>query len=250
MGLLPDYSRQAQHYDTTRSASPSVLGPLCAALLGAPGRRLADVGGGTGNYALALKGRGWDPVVVDRSPHMLSRAVAKGLLTVQADAVHLPVGDAQFGAVTMVSMLHHVGNQAAALAEAKRILRPGGHLALVGFTGYDVDSLWVLYYFPCSRPWMKANHPSRSALLEELPGAELVDFQFHDLEDSSLAALSADPERVVDAGEHAATSFFERMQRDHPAELSAGLKRLRADIAAGSAPRRAGIGTVLSWTKP
>ncbi len=250
MGLLSDYSRQAQHYDTTRSASPSVLSPLCTALLGAPGRWLADVGGGTGNYALALKGRGWEPVVVDRSPHMLARAVAKRLLAVQADAVHLPLGEARFGAVTMVSMLHHVGDQAAALAEARRILRPGGHLALVGFTGEDADSLWVLDYFPCSRPWMKATHPSRSALLEELPGAELVDFEFHDLADGSLAALSADPERVVAAGEHAATSFFERMQRDHPAELSAGLKRLRADTAAGSAPRRAGTGTVLRWTKP
>jgi SAM-dependent methyltransferase len=250
MGLLPDYSRQAQHYDTTRSASPSVLGPLCTALLGAPGRRLADLGGGTGNYALALKGRGWEPVVVDRSPHMLAQAVAKGLLAVQADAVHLPLCDAQFSAVTMVSMLHHVGNQTAALAEARRILRPGGHLALLGFTGEDADSLWVLDYFPCSRPWMKATHPSRSALLEELPGADLVDFEFHDLEDGSLAALSADPERVVAAGEHAATSFFERMQRDHPAELSAGLKRLRADTVAGNAPRRAGTGTVLSWTKP
>lgn len=237
MGLLPDYSRQAQHYDSTRSASPSVLGPLCTALIGAHGRRLADVGGGTGNYALALKGRGWEPVVLDRSPHMLARAVAKGILAVQADAVHLPLGDARFGAVTMVSMLHHVGNQAAALGEARRILRPGGHLALVGFTGEDADSLWVLDYFPCSRPWMKATHPPRSALLAELPGAELVDFEFHDLEDGSLAALSADPERVVAAGEHAATSFFERMQHDHPAGIDRGAQPAAGGRRGGKRPQ-------------
>jgi hypothetical protein len=40
------------------------------------------------------------------------------------------------------------------------------------------------------------------------------------------------------------------MRRDHPAELEAGLARLREDIAAGRAPRRAGTASVLSWTKP
>jgi ubiquinone/menaquinone biosynthesis C-methylase UbiE len=55
VSLPPDYSRQAERYDETRSASPSVLRPLRQALEGASGRRLADIGGGTGNYALALK---------------------------------------------------------------------------------------------------------------------------------------------------------------------------------------------------
>jgi hypothetical protein len=67
VGLLPDYSRQAERYDETRAASPSVWRVLLAALEGAPGRRLADLGGGTGNYALALSAQGWEPVVVDRS---------------------------------------------------------------------------------------------------------------------------------------------------------------------------------------
>ena len=81
MSLLRDYSRQARTYDETRAASPSVLGPLREALAGAPGRRLADIGGGTGNYSRALRDEGWDPVVVDREPAMLARAAAKGLET-------------------------------------------------------------------------------------------------------------------------------------------------------------------------
>ena len=59
------YDRQAESYDTTRGASPSVLGPLRDALAGAPGRELVDIGGGTGNYAQALREDGWDPVVID-----------------------------------------------------------------------------------------------------------------------------------------------------------------------------------------
>jgi hypothetical protein len=69
------------------------------------------------------------------------------------------------------------------------------------------------------------------------------------MEDGNLAALSADPELVLEAGESGATSYFERMHRDHPEELRAGVERLRDDIAAGHAPRRPGTATVLSWAK-
>jgi demethylmenaquinone methyltransferase/2-methoxy-6-polyprenyl-1,4-benzoquinol methylase len=250
MGLLDDYSRQAQAYDETRGASPSVLRPLREALNGAPGRRLADIGGGTGNYAAALRDEGWEPVVADRSPDMLARAGAKGLETVVADAQALPFADGSFDAVTMISMLHHVEDWRAALAEARRILKPGGKLVLKGFAGEDASSLWIVDYFPVSRPWMEATHPPRAAFLEELPGARLMPFEFADMEDASLAALSADPKRVLEAAETGATSYFERMARDHPDELRAGIGRLRDDIAAGRAPHHAGTATVLSWTKP
>jgi demethylmenaquinone methyltransferase/2-methoxy-6-polyprenyl-1,4-benzoquinol methylase len=250
VGLLPDYSRQAEDYDRTRSASPSVVRVLRGALDGAPGRRLADIGGGTGNYALALRREGWQPTVVDRSPEMLALAAAKGLPVVEADAQHLPFADESFDAAMMISMLHHVEDPAAALAEARRILAPGGRLALKGYTGEDAAALWIVDYFPSSRRWMEETHPPRAAFLELLPGAELVTFEFEDLQDASLAALSADPELVVRAAARGETSYFERMQRDHPAELDAGLARLREDIAAGRAPRGAGTATILSWTKP
>jgi hypothetical protein len=119
----------------------------------------------------------------------------------------------------------------------------------MGFTGEDAATLWILDCFPSSRPWMEATHPPRAAFLDELPGARVLPFEFEDMQDSSLAVLSADPELVLKAAERADTSYFERMQRDHPDELQAGLARLRHDILAGSAPRRAGTATVLSWTK-
>jgi SAM-dependent methyltransferase len=250
MSLLPDYSRQAEHYDETRGASPSVLRVLQDALRGAPGRRLADVGGGTGNYAEALRREGWEPVVIDRSPAMLARAAAKGLETVEADAQRLPFADGSFDAVTMISMLHHVEDRSRALSEARRVLGPQGRLVLKGFTGEDAESLWILDYFPCSRPWMEATHPPRAWLEAELPGARLFSFELRDASDASLAALSAHPERLPEAAERGDTSYFERLRRDHPEELRAGLDRLRDDIAAGRVPRRAGTATILSWTKP
>lgn len=250
MGLLPDYSRQAERYDERRSASPSVLAALREALEGVPGRRLADIGGGTGNYALALRSEGWKPVVVDPSRAMLARAAAKGLETVEAHAEQLPFEDETFDAALMISMLHHVDDRGAALSEGRRILRPGGRLVLMGYTGEDAATLWVLDYFPSSRSWMKATHPPLAAFLEELPGARPVRFEFKDMEDASLAALSSEPESLLEAAERGDTSYFERMQRHHSDELRAGLARLREDLAAGRAPRHAGTATVLGWTKP
>lgn len=250
MSLLPDYSHQAERYDERRSASPSVMGPLLAALEGMSGRRMADIGGGTGNYSLALKQEGWAPVVIDRSPEMLAKAAAKGLETVQADAQRLPFDEGSFDAAMMISMLHHVEDRPAALAEARRILRPGGRLVLMGFTREDSTTLWILDYFPSSRPWMDATHPPLSAFVDELPGAETVNFQFDDLADANLAALSTRPELLIEAAERGDTSYFERMQRDHPEELHAGLIRIKEDLNSGRIPRHSGTATLLSWTKP
>jgi demethylmenaquinone methyltransferase/2-methoxy-6-polyprenyl-1,4-benzoquinol methylase len=248
-GLLPDYGNQARTYDSTRAASPSVLGPLREALADAPGPRLLDVGGGTGNYAAALRDEGWEPVVCDRSPDMLARAAAKGLETVECDATALPFADASFDAVMCVSMLHHVDDRARALAEQRRVLRPGGRGALMVYTREDIEDAWYQDYFPSTRAWMAASHPHRSELLTQLPGARHVELVFRDLVDAGLAALSAFPEKLLDPAWRSQTSYFERLARDHPDELAAGLERLRADVAAGTPPRGHGRATVLAWSQ-
>jgi ubiquinone/menaquinone biosynthesis C-methylase UbiE len=249
-GLLHDYSKQAETYDATRGASPSVLGPLREALAGAPGKQLVDVGGGTGNYARALADEGWDLLVVDRSRAMLARAAAKGLATREGDAQALPLPDGSADAVMLVSMLHHVDDPAKALAEARRILRPGGRLALMAFTREDLEGLWYSDWFPSTRAWMAASHPTLEELREHLPGARRIPLEFHDVEDASLAALASRPELVLEQHWRRQTSYFERLQRDHPDELRSGLERLRAAVERGDAPRSPGTASVLAWEKP
>jgi SAM-dependent methyltransferase len=252
MGLLSDYSRQAVAYDTTRGASPSVLAPLRAALAGAPGRELADIGGGTGNYALALAAEGWRPVVVDRSPQMLAHAGEKGLTTIRADATRLPFAAESFDAVMLVSMLHHVDDPAQALAQAKRVLRPGGHLAVMVFTREDIADAWCLDYFPSSRPWMEQTHPPIAELFAELPGAWRTPVVYEDAKDGAMAAMLGNPELILDPTRRAQTSYFERMERDHAEDLREGLERLERELRAddGSAPTRAGHASVVAWVKP
>jgi ubiquinone/menaquinone biosynthesis C-methylase UbiE len=252
VGLLSDYSRQARAYDGTRGASPSVLAPLRRALGHAPGRELLDVGGGTGNYALALAGEDWRPVVVDRSQQMLAHAARKGLETVQADATHLPFADESFDAVMLVSMLHHVDRPADVLAEAERVLRPGWRLAVMAFTREDIADAWCLDYFPGSRPWMEQTHMPVAELFAALPHAWRMSVVYEDVVDGSMAAMLGHPELLLDAERRSQTSYFERMQRDHPDELRAGLDRLERELRAGdgSAPTRAGHASVLAWQKP
>jgi len=257
-----DYGRVAAGgYDETRAASASVLEPLRECLSAAPGRRLADVGGGTGNYAAALRDAdGFDPLVIDVSEEMLQRAGAKGLDTCVADAEALPFADGSFDAVTMISMLHHVPDWRAALAEARRILKPGGRLAHKGFLRDHAPVWWPLGYFPSSREWFEATHPSLDETLAELPGARAIPIRFADLEDASMAALARHPELVLQAGRERRTAFFIRLERDAPDELRRGLERLESDLAAGGQPQldtevvatrdRLGDAVVVCWAKP
>ena len=249
MGLLPDYANQAESYDRTRGASPSLLTPLRRALSGAPGHLLADIGGGTGNYSVALKSEGWKPLVIDVSEAMLKRAQAKGLRTLCSAAEDLSLEDESFDAAMLVSMLHHVDDAAAALAEARRILRPGGRLAVMVYTREDIEDLWLLDYFPVTQDWMAETHQALEEITAQLPGAERLEVRFEDLEDASLAALASRPDLILDPQWRRQTSYFERLERDDPDQLQSGLARLRGDIEAGRGPERSGRASVIAWSK-
>lgn len=93
--------------------------------------RLLDVGGGTGRAARALDVP--SRTVVDAAPGMLHQARGYGLRAVLGDAAGLPVRSESVDAVLVVDALHHVGDQKGAIAEAARVLRPGGILVVREF---------------------------------------------------------------------------------------------------------------------
>jgi ubiquinone/menaquinone biosynthesis C-methylase UbiE len=100
----------------------------------APGGDVLDVGCGTGTLAIALAADGARVAGIDGDPEVLALAGAKpGADAVQWGeglATALPIAGESVDRVVMSLVLHHLGPQArrAALAEARRVLRPGGRL--------------------------------------------------------------------------------------------------------------------------
>lgn len=114
----------------------------------APGVRLLDGGTGTGAVPTALReeGRRAEVVGFDLSPEMLDRARRRvaGLRVTVADAAGLPFRGGAFDAVTLNFVLSHVGDYHGALAEARRVLREGGALAV---------SNWGSAVHACEEAW-------------------------------------------------------------------------------------------------
>ena len=253
-----DYRRQAQTYDRTRAASPSVLAVLREALGAPSGQPLVDVGGGTGNYARALADEGWPAVVVDRSPHMLAVAAGKGLPVANGDAADLPVADGSAGAVVLISMLHHVPDWERAIADAQRAVAPGGVVAFMGFTREHLEVQWFMPWLPTAAARFGAGQQPIDDLRRALPGAAELPILYDDLVDGSLAALCRHPEQLLDPDVRRQTSFIEWADDNTPDEVEAAVSRLEAQLAAGERPedevtaRRAEIGDaiVLAWLRP
>jgi ubiquinone/menaquinone biosynthesis C-methylase UbiE len=121
-------------------------------LPGAPAVVL-DVGGAAGRYAIALAAAGYrvhllDPVPVHvRQAVDASRASARPLASIeQADARQLPFPDASVDAVLLLGPLYHLtqrDERLRALAEARRVVRPGGMIIAAAISRWSsaVDGL-------------------------------------------------------------------------------------------------------------
>ena len=125
-----------------------------------PGQRLVDVAGGTGDVALRALPRldpaaGGGVVVCDAALPMLetgrARAIDDGVLAgvewLCGDAEELPFADRSFDLYTIAFGLRNVTRIERALAEARRVLRPGGRFMCLEFTPAVAPALQPMYDF-------------------------------------------------------------------------------------------------------
>jgi SAM-dependent methyltransferase len=146
-----DYDGEARLYDASRGgeARAAAAAEAVERLLPTGARTLVDVACGTGIVTRRLRAPGRTVLGADRSPGML--AMASGRLpnaVVTGDATRLPLRPGSVDAVVLIWLLHLLPDAAPLLAEAARVLRPGGVLittvdkAAAAFrTGGDVAAL-------------------------------------------------------------------------------------------------------------
>ena len=123
------------------------------------GERVLDLAAGTGTSSLTFTATGADCVACDFSLGMLRagrRRLASGgvggepdgrgrLEYVAGDALRLPFRDGSFDAVTISFGLRNVASPSAALAEMRRVTRPGGRLVVCEFSAITIAPLDMLY---------------------------------------------------------------------------------------------------------
>jgi ubiquinone/menaquinone biosynthesis C-methylase UbiE len=223
-----DFGSRATAYDELRPLDDGAqeLIEKVVREAGLAGRRVLDIGCGTGRLAEILaKQHGARVSGVDPSPEMLEVAQRRripGLELVQGRAEELPFADGQFERAVMTLVVQHVDRKRA-FAEAVRVLAPGGRFAVVTphpdfFAGY-----WMAEFFPSYVEVELARFPGEAALALEFEEAGFASSRF--VEHWRRRSYGRDFALRRTRGRFAST--FELISDD---EYRAGLARAEAEL--------------------
>ncbi|MDJ0979208.1 MAG: metalloregulator ArsR/SmtB family transcription factor [Erythrobacter sp.] len=145
------FARHAGEWDELRalhSSDGEVEARLVEALSGHELGALLDIGTGTGRIAELFAGRAARVTALDKNLEMLRVARAKlqhlptaQIEIVQGDFADLPFDAGSFDTVLLHQVLHFASDPAQALAEAARVTRPQGRIAIVDFAAHDREEL-------------------------------------------------------------------------------------------------------------
>jgi ubiquinone/menaquinone biosynthesis C-methylase UbiE len=145
------FEARARDWDQIRSlhiAESEVEAAIGRALGDRPVGRLVDIGTGTGRMLELFAPAADHALGVDRSPEMLRLARAKlgqaGLAAAelrQGDMYTLPLPSGSADTVIIHQVLHYAQQPAGAVAEAARLLVPGGRLLIVDFAPHEREEL-------------------------------------------------------------------------------------------------------------
>jgi ArsR family transcriptional regulator len=145
------FRRDGMDWDEMRALGLPAAAIEDALLAALPERMAAllDIGTGTGRLLELVAPRTGHALGVDMSRDMLAlararlaeRGLAERAAVRQADMYRLPFADASFDAVAMQMVLHYAEDPAAALAEAARVLKPGGVLLIADLAPHGQAAL-------------------------------------------------------------------------------------------------------------
>jgi ArsR family transcriptional regulator len=144
------FTGHADVWDQIRSlhvAESEVERAIDRALGRRPLGRLVDIGTGTGRMIELFGPRATEAIGIDRSSEMLRLARVKlesaGIPSSlrQGDMYALPLPDRSADSIIIHQVLHYAHSPAAAIAEAARVLAPGGRLLVVDFAAHEREEL-------------------------------------------------------------------------------------------------------------
>jgi ArsR family transcriptional regulator len=145
------FALHAAEWDELRSlhvAESQVEAAIARALASGQVRRLVDIGTGTGRMLELFGPSAESAVGIDRSPEMLRLARVKlGAAGIeqaelrQGDMYALPLASGSADTVIIHQVLHYAQQPASAVAEAARLLSPGGRLIVVDFAPHEREEL-------------------------------------------------------------------------------------------------------------
>ncbi|MCC6222060.1 MAG: methyltransferase domain-containing protein [Thermoleophilia bacterium] len=175
VGEAPGFDRLAGDYDRLRPADAAWQAVLEAVWTEGDlaGRRVLDVGCGTGRLATELARRGARVWGVDRSEEMLAEARRRAGPTVglkQGGAEALPFRDGWFERAVLRLVVHLV-DRGRALPEVRRVLAPTGRAVVATFRPEHFDRIWLARFFPSLAGIDRARFPEPPTLARELEGA-------------------------------------------------------------------------------
>jgi SAM-dependent methyltransferase len=232
----PEFGALAGDYDRLRpvDANWRELFELVAAEGGVAGRRVLDVGCGTGTLAVALAERAARVWGVDPSPEMLAQARAAAGRAVgfkQGRAEKLPFRDEWFYCAVLRLVVHLV-DRPRALAEAHRVLAPGGRVVVATFAPGHFEWYWLVRVFPEVAEIDRRRFPEPETLVRELEAAGFADARVRLLRQSATLSRADALERIRGRyistlrllGDEAYADGLARAERELPEEVATQLE--------------------------
>jgi ubiquinone/menaquinone biosynthesis C-methylase UbiE len=165
----PDFGPLAATYDELRPADANwwELFELLVHEADLVGRRVLDVGCGTGRVSAELAERGSRVWGVEPSPEMAAQARVRGVNVKIAPAEQLPFKEAWFERAVLWLVAHLV-DRPAAFGELARVLAPDGRIAVATFDPEHFSRYYLNRLFPSLERIDRERFPSPATLVDEL----------------------------------------------------------------------------------